>query len=152
MIVGGTFLIPCGETAVLLQPVDHPLHPFAGAIDGPGKGTWPALVGLPRDGDPDAMLSTKTPDRAAAVAFVAHDAVGAAFGAPPSRPLDGPLRPQEGKDRGFMPGARRKEERNELAMPFRPHVDLGTAATLTPTECSRIGIAGGGARRMLMRP
>src|SRR5262245_25303614 len=152
MIVDSALCISCSQTAVLLQPVDQPFHPFAGARDGPGTGTCPALVGLPRDGAPDTVWPTQAPDRAAAVALVAHDAVGTACGAPPSRPLDGPLRHQEGKDRGFMPVARRQDERHALAVAFRPHVDLGPEAPLTPAEGFRLGIAGGGARRMWMRP
>jgi len=51
-----------------------------------------------------------------------------------------------------MPMARRQDERHERAVTFRPPVDLGTEAPLTPAECFRVGIAGGGTRRMLMRP
>src|SRR5919198_6422097 len=152
MIVQRTFLISRREAPVLLQAVDHALHAFAGAVNGPIKGTCPALVALAWNGDADAMLPAIAPDLATAVALVAHEAVGAAFGSSPSRPLDGPLRHQKRKDRGFMPVARRQDERHELALAFRPHVDLGTEAPLTPAECFRIGIAGRGARRMLMCP
>ena len=140
------------QTAVLLQPVDHPLHAFAGAIDGPSKGTGPAFVGLPRDGDPDAVLSTKAPDRAAAVALVAHHPPGIPLMPSVSCPLHGPLGHQERKHRGLMAVARRQDERQKLAVPFRPHVDLRTEATLAAAERFGVCIAGEGACRMLMRP
>src|SRR5215831_7813718 len=151
MIIDSALFISCCQTAVLLSPVDQAFHAFAGPVDGSIRWPCPTLIPPPRDGDPDAVLPAIVPDRAAAVALVAHDAVGAALGAPPSRPPDGPLRHQERKDRGFMPVARRQDERHALAVAVRPHVDLGTEAPLTPAEGFRLGIAGGGARRMLMR-
>src|SRR5262245_6043314 len=51
MIVDRTFLLPCGETAVLLQPVAHPLHPFSGAVDGLGTGACPSLLTPPGHGE-----------------------------------------------------------------------------------------------------
>src|SRR5712691_5526727 len=152
MIVGRTFLIPCGEAPVLLQPVDHPLHPFSGTVDSSVKWPFPALVALPRDGDPDAVLPAILPELSTAVALVAHDAMGTALGPPSPRSLDGPLGHEVGKDWGLMPVARRQDERHELAVAFRPHVDLRTEAALTPAK--RCGVCASlcGARRMLMRP
>ena len=152
MIVNSALLIPCGEAPVLLQPVDHTLHPFSGAGD--RSVTWPflALVALPWDGHPDAMLLAILPDLSTAVALVAHDAVGTALGAPSARPLDSPLGHQVGKDGGLMPVARRQAAGHELAVACRPPVDLRTDAPLTPPERFGVCASCGGARRRLMRP
>ena len=149
MIVDCVLFIACCYTPILLHLGEHALDPFAGPVDGPVTGACPALVALPRDGGPDAVLPTRAPDRPAAGALVTHDAVGTAPRPPASCPLDGALGHALGKDRGFMPVARRQDERQELAVAFHPHMDLGTEAPLTPAEGFRIGIAGRGARCML---
>src|SRR2546423_4496998 len=152
MIVDRTFLITGGQAPVLLQPVDQPFHPFSGAVDGPVKGAFLALVALPRDGDPDTMLAAIVPDRSTAIALVAHDAVGTALGPSAPRPLDGSLSHQLGKDRGLMSMARRQDERHELAVAFGTDVDFGTEAALTPAERFGVCVSCVCACRMLMRP
>jgi len=138
---------------VLLHPVDHPLHPFSGAVDGPVTGAFPARVVFPRDGDPDAMPPAILPDRATTLALVAHDAVGTALGPPSPRPLDGPLGHQVGKDRGRMPVARRQDERHALAVACGTDVDGGTAAALTPAErCGVCASCGGRKVKKIVRP
>jgi hypothetical protein len=152
MIVDSTLLITGGQAPVLLQPVDQPFHSFPGAVDGPIKGAFPALVALPWDGDADTMLPAIVPDRATAIALVAHDAVGTAFGPPAPRPLDGSLAHQLGKDRRLMSMARRQDECHELAVAFGTDVDFGTEATLTPAKRFGSGVSCVCACRMLMRP
>ena len=137
---------------MLLQPVDHALHPFSGAVDSAVKWPFLALVALPRDGDPDAVLPAILPDLSTAGALVAHGAVGTALGPPSPCSLDGPLGHQGGKDLGLMPVAGRQDKRHELAVAFRPHVDLRTEAALTPAERCGVCASFRGARRMLMRP
>src|SRR5207247_6585920 len=108
MIVNSALLIPCGEAPVLLQPVDHTLHPFSGAGD--RSVTWPflALVALPWDGHPDAMLLAILPDLPPAVPLVAPDAVGPALGAPSARRLASPGGHRVGNEGGLLPVARRR--------------------------------------------
>jgi hypothetical protein len=152
MIVDSTFFITCRKASRLFEPVDHPLHPFPCAVKSPGKRPCVTLIPLPRNGDPDTVLPALMPDRATAVALVAYNAVGTALGPPAPRPLDGPLGHQVGKDRGLMAVARRQDERHELAMAFRAHMDLGTEAALTPAKCCGVCATFVGACRMLMRP
>ena len=153
MRVDRTLLIMCCQAPVLLHPVDHPLHPFSGAVDGPVTGAFPARVVFPRDGDPDAMPPAILPDRATTLALVAHDAVGTALGPPSPRPLDGPLGHQVGKDRGRMPVARRQDERHALAVACGTDVDGGTAAALTPAErCGVCASCGGRKVKKIVRP
>jgi len=152
MIVDRTFFITCCKASRLFEPVDHPLHPFPCAVESPGKRPCVTLIPLPRNGDPDAVLPAIVPDLATAVALVAHNAVGPALGPPAPRPLDSPLCHQVGKDRGLMAVPRGQDERHELAMAFRAHMDLGTEAALTPAECFGVCATFVGARCMLMRP
>jgi len=152
MIVDSTFFITCCKASRLLEPVDHPLHPFPCAVENPVKRPCVTLIPLPRNGDPDAVLPAIVPDLATAVALVAHNAVGPALGPPAPRPLDSPLCHQVGKDRGLMAVPRGQDERHELAMAFSAHMDLGTEAALTPAECFGVCATFVGARCMLMRP
>src|SRR2546429_9131962 len=124
MIVDSTFFITCCKASRLLEPVDHPLHPFPCAVENPVKRPCVTLIPLPRNGDPDAVLPAIVPDLATAVALVAHHTVGTALGPPAPRPLDGPLGHQVGKDRGLMAGARGQAERPEPARAFRTHLEL----------------------------
>ena len=137
---------------MLLHPVDHPFHPFSGAVDGPVKGSFLALVAFPRDGDPDAVLPAIVPDLSTAVALVAHDAVGTALGPPSPHPLDGPLSHQGGKDRSLMPLARSQEERHQFPMPFGTDVHFRTEAALTSAERFGVWVPCVCACCMLVRP
>jgi len=152
MIVDSTFFLMCCKASRLLEPVDHPLHPFPCAVESPVKRPCVTRMPLPRNGDPDAVLPAIAPALAPAGTLVAHNAVGTALGPPAPRPLDGPLDHQVGKDRGLMAVARRQDAWHALAMACRPHMDLGTAAALTPTECVGVCATFVGARRLVMRP
>src|SRR5215470_2997321 len=99
MIVDGVLCIACCYAPVLLHLVEHALDPFAAPGEGPVQGACPALVALPRDGGPDAVLPTRAPDRPAAVALVTYDAVGTAPRPSAPGPLDGALGHAWGKDR-----------------------------------------------------
>src|SRR2546426_11353587 len=132
MIVDSTFFITCCKASRLLEPVDHPLHPFPCAVENPVKRPCVTLIPLPRNGDPDAVLPAIVPDLATAVALVAHNAVGPALGPPAPRPLDSPLCHQVGKDRGLMAVHRGRGERAEVAMGFNRDMALATDSCVAP--------------------
>ena len=152
MIVDRTLFITCCEAPRLLQPVDHPLHPFSGTVDGAVKGALLALVALPRDGDPDAVLPTIVPDFSAAVPLVAYHTPRTTLGPAAPRPLHSSLLHQVGKDRSLMPLPRRQDQRHELAMPFSPDVDFRAEAALTAPERFGVWVPCVCACGMLVRP
>src|SRR3989441_3355519 len=124
MIVDSTFFITCCKASRLLEPVDHPLHPFPCAVENPVKRPCVTLIPLPRNGDPDAVLPAIVPDLATAVALVAHHTVGTALGPPAPRPLDSHLCHQVGEDRGLMAVPQGVDERHEHPTAFHALVDL----------------------------
>jgi|SRR5215831_12426256 len=151
MVVDCTFFIPCGEPSVLLEAINHPLDPFAGPVDGPGKGAGPALVPAPGNGDPDAVLAAVLPNSPTAIALVAHHPPWPQLGPASPGPLHGSLGHQVRKHRGLMPVAGGEDEGHELPLTFGPDVDFGTEAALTPPERFSVRVSAGGACCMLVR-
>lgn len=138
MIVDRAFFIACRKAPGLLQPVDHPLHPCAGAVDSPVQGAFLTLRVLPRKSHAPAMLPGLVPNPPPAVPLVAHATPGAALGPAAPRPLPRPRLHQGGKDRGVMPVARGQDERPELPATGRPPVDCGTEASWAPAKRFRV--------------
>src|ERR671933_504635 len=64
------------EAPPLLEPVDQSLHPVAFPVDGPVERSGAPFVPLARDRDPDPAPPQVGADPLAAIALVAHDALG----------------------------------------------------------------------------
>src|SRR5215211_6704964 len=90
----GALVVAGGQAAELLAAGDQVLHPVALPVQRPIEGAASALVGLTRDGDPDAAAATRLADGPTAVALVAGHALGPHPGPPPTRPPHRALRQQ----------------------------------------------------------
>jgi hypothetical protein len=123
---------------MLFQPIDQPRYSFSGAVDGPVKGPFPALIAPPWNGDPHAMLPRRVSHPLAALALVSHHAPGTALGPATSCPRHSAQGHQAGQHRGLMPLARRQDERHERAMAVGTDVDFRPEAALTAAE--RFGV------------
>ena len=66
LIIGRALLVPCGNAAALLKPIDQALDGIPEAIERPIKRARPALTPLPGNGDADPMSPPVLPDRPAA--------------------------------------------------------------------------------------
>ena len=75
-IVLGLLLIPGGDSAELLQPVDCPLHQIALPVQRPVERTGASFIGFPWDGVANSPPSEVGPYPAVAVPFVAADPLG----------------------------------------------------------------------------
>src|SRR5215813_1892894 len=150
MIVDSTLLIPGRQTPVLFQPIDQPFYPLAEAVDGPIKGTGPIFILLPRDGDTDTVASQVLPNLPTTVGFVPHQTTRSAFGAPAPGPFHGSACHQGFEGHRFVPLARRKGQRHQLAPAFRADMDFRTEAALTATERFSLGAPAVGPSRMLV--
>src|SRR5919199_4250806 len=104
-----SFFIARREPPKLFQPIDQPLHPVACPVDRPVERPGPPLVGPPRDRDADAPPPQVGPDLAAAIALVAHDALGSQPRPPAPWAFDRPLFHQL------------LEGRRLMALPWREH-------------------------------
>jgi hypothetical protein len=92
------------------------------------------FTGLAWNGAPDAMTTPVQPHLAAALRLVSHKTVGAAFGATSTTTLHRATGHPLGKGHGFMPLARRQQQRQELASAFGPEVDFRTEVPLAAPE------------------
>src|ERR687887_878241 len=66
LIIGRALLVPCGNAAALLKPIDQALDGIPEAIERPIKRARPALTPLPGNGDAAPMSPPVLPDRPAA--------------------------------------------------------------------------------------
>src|SRR5262245_39324772 len=151
MIVDSTLLIPGRQTPVLFQPIDQPFYPLAETVDGPIEGTGAMFILLPRDGDTDTVASQVLPNLPTTVGFVPHQTTRPAFGAPAPGPFHGPACHQSFEGDGFVPLARRKDQRHQLAPAFRADMNFRTEAALTATERFGLGAPAVGTSRVLVR-
>ena len=134
MVVGGPFLIACGNASELFATIHEPLNLVALAIARSVK--WPCATLLPfaRDGQPYAMLTRILPDLPAAVPFIADNALRTVSGPATPGPLHCPVGHQGWEDHGFVPLPRRQHQREQLTVPVRAEVDLGTETALAAPE------------------
>src|SRR5215213_2032507 len=85
----GALVVAGGQAAELLAATNQVLHAVAPPVQRPIEGAAAALVGLARDGVPDAAAAARLADGPTAVAFVA----GYALGAHARPPAAGPPHP-----------------------------------------------------------
>jgi hypothetical protein len=102
LIVRSPFLVPCGDAAKLLVPVNQPLDLVPLAIARSVKGAGAMFIGLAWNGASDPAPTYVLPNLAAAIGFVTYQTVRAAFGATSPPSFDGTAGHQLGEDRGFV--------------------------------------------------
>ena len=151
MIVDSALLIPGRQTPMVFQPIEQSLDPLAEAIEGTIKGTGPVFVLLARDGDADTVASQILPNLATPVGLITHQTTRSTFGAPAATPFHGPTGHQGFEGDGFVPLARRKDQRHQLAPAFRADMNFRTEAALTATERFGLGAPAVGTSRVLVR-
>src|SRR6185437_6011520 len=98
------------------------------------EGAGAALVRPMGDGVADAPAAAGLANRPAAVPLVADDTPGARAGAAPPRALDGDLLQQPREHRRLVRLARRQDDGERLALPFRPEVDFRRVAAPAAAE------------------
>ncbi len=140
MVVLRPFLIPRRQPSELLKPVDQSLHPVAQTVDRPIKGATPPLIPLAWDRHADAAPPQVRPDPSAAVAFVAHHALGAQLRAPAATPLDCPLLHQRLKHGRLVLFPRGEHDGDGLAVALGAQVDFSTEPTLAAPERLRLWV------------
>src|SRR5215212_3709916 len=82
----GALVVAGGQAAELLAATNQVLHAVAPPVVRPIEGAAPVLVGLARDGDPNAAAAARLADGPTAVALVAGHALGAHAWPPPAGP------------------------------------------------------------------
>src|SRR3954447_12126227 len=82
----GALVVAGGQGAELLAAGDQVLHAVAQPVERPIERAAAALVGLARDGRPDAAAAARLANGPTAVAFVAGYAPGPHPGPPPPGP------------------------------------------------------------------
>jgi hypothetical protein len=151
MIVDSTLLIPGRQPPVLFQPINQSFDPLAEAVEGAIKGTGAMFILFPRDSDADTMAAQVLPNLPTAVRLVTDKTPRPAFGASAPAPFHGPALHQRFEGDGFVPLARREDQRHQLAPAFRAEMDFGTEAALTAAERFGLRVPGVGPSRMLVR-
>jgi hypothetical protein len=151
MIIDSTLLITGRKTPVLFQPINQSFYPLAEAVEGTIKGTSPMFIVFPRDSDADTMAAQVLPNLPTAVRLVTDETPWSAFGASAPAPFHRPALHQCFEGDGFVPLARREDQRHQLAPAFRTEMDFGTEAALTAAEGFGLRVPGVGPSRMLVR-
>jgi hypothetical protein len=151
MIIDSALLIPGRQTPVLFQPINQSFYPLAEAVEGTIKGTSPVFILFPRDRDADTMAAQVLPNLPTAIRFVTDETLRPTFGASAPAPFHGPALHQRFEGDGFVPLARREDQRHQLAPAFRTDMDFRTKAALTAAECFGLRVPGVGPSRMLVR-
>jgi hypothetical protein len=151
MIIDSALLITGRQTPVLFQPINQPFYPLAEAVEGTIKGTSPVFILFPRDRDADTMAAQVLPNLPTAIRLVTDETLRPTFGASAPASLHGPALHQRFEGDGFVPLARREDQRHQLAPAFRTEMDFGTEAALTAAECFGLRVPGVGPSRMLVR-
>ena len=106
---------------------------------------------FPRDRDADTMTAQVLPNLPTAIRLVTDETPRPAFGASAPAPFHGPALHQRCEGDGFVPLARREDQRHQLAPAFRAQMDFGTEAALTAAERFGLRVPGVGTSRMLVR-
>jgi hypothetical protein len=150
MIIDSALLIPSRQTPVLFQPINQSFDPLAEAVEGTIKGTSPVFILFPRDRDADTMAAQVLPNLPTAIRLVTDETLRPTFGASAPAPFHDPALHQRFEGDGFVPLARREDQRHQLAPAFRTEMDFGTEAALTAAECFGLRVPGVGPSRMLV--
>ena len=124
-IVLGLLLIPGGDAAELLQPVDCPLHQIALPVQSPVERTSASFVGFTGDGVANSPSPEIGSNPAAAVPFVATDPMGLDAGTATPGASHLPLSHQLLEYAGLVPLTRGQHECHRLALTLDPQVDFG---------------------------
>ena len=124
-IVFGFLLIPGGDSAELLEPVDCPLHQIALPVQGPVERTGASFVGFPGDGVANSPPSEIGPNPATAVPFVAADPLGLDAGTATPGASYRSLGHQLFEHAGLVPLTRGQHECHRLALTLDSQMDFG---------------------------
>jgi hypothetical protein len=151
MVIDRALLIPGRQTPVLFQSINQSFDPLAEAVEGTIKGTGAMFILFPRDSNADTMAAQVLPNLPTAVGLVTDETPRPAFGASAPAPFHGPALHQRFEGAGFVPLARRENQRHQLAPAFRTEMDFGTEAALTTAERCGLRVPGVGPSRMLVR-
>src|SRR4051795_139678 len=130
----GALVVAGGQGAELLAATDQVLHAVAPPVERPIKRAAAALVGLARDGRPDAAAATRLANGPTAVALIAGHAPGSHPGSPPSGPPHRALGQQLGEHRRLVGLAGREHHGHRLAAALGAEMDLGGEAPLAVAE------------------
>src|SRR3954451_21480767 len=140
----GALVVAGGQGAELLAAADQVLHPVAPPVARPIKRAAAALVGLARDGDPDAATAARLTDGPTAVALIAGHALGPHArppgAGPPHRALAGrgpphrALGQQLGEHRRLVRLAGCEHHGHRLAAALGAEMDLRGEAALAAAE------------------
>ena len=124
-IVFGLLLIPGGDSAELLQPVDGPLHQIALPVQGTVERASAPLIGFPRDGAANSPPPEPGSNPAAAVPFVAADPPGLDTGTATPGAFHLPFGHQLFERAGLVPLTRGQHQGQRLALTLDPQMDFG---------------------------
>src|SRR5215210_8731696 len=130
----GALVVAGGQGAELLAATNQVLHAVAPPVERPIKRAAAALVGLARDGRPDAATAARLADGPTAVAFVAGHALGAHARPPAAGPPHRALRQQLREHRRLVRLAGREHQSQRLAAALGAEMDLGGEAALAAAE------------------
>src|SRR5215212_12067689 len=130
----GALVVAGGQAAELLAATNQVLHAVAPPVQRPIEGAAAALVGLARDGVPDAAAAARLADGPAAVAFVAGYALGAHPGPPAAGPPHRALRQQLREHRCLVRLAGREYQGQRLAAALGAEMHLGGEPALAAAE------------------
>src|SRR3954449_7357349 len=123
-----------GQTAELLATGDQVLHAVAPPVEPPIKRAAPVLVGLARDGEPDATAAARLTDGPTAVALIAGHPLGTHSWPPPARTPHRALGQQLGEHRRLVRLAGCEHHGHRLAAALGAEMDLGGEAALAAPE------------------
>jgi hypothetical protein len=151
MIIDRALLIPGRQTPVLFQPLHPSFDPLAEAVEGTIKGSGAMFMLLPRESDADTMAAQVLPNLPTAVRLITDETPRLAFGASAPAPFHGPALHQRFEGDGFVPLARREDQRHQRAPAFRTEMDFGTEAALTAAEGFGLRVPSVGPSCMLVR-
>ena len=127
--------VPRRETPPLLEPVYQPLHSVAFTVDCPVEGSRSPLVGLARNGDPDATPSQICPNLPTAVPLVTYNALGSQPWTSTTNACNRSLLHQPLKGRRLVALARRQDKCDRLSVSFTAEMDFGAESPLAAAKC-----------------
>src|SRR5215210_6551877 len=130
----GALIVAGGQGAELLAAGDQVLHAVAQPVARPIERAAAGLVGLARDGRPDATAAARLADGPTAVALVAGHAPGPHPGSPPPGPPHRALGQQLGEHRRLVRLAGCEHHGHRLAAPLGAEMDLRGEAALAAAE------------------
>jgi hypothetical protein len=151
MVIDSALLITGRQTPVLFQPIHQSFSPLAEAVEGTIKGTGATFILFPRDREADTMAAQVLPHLPTAVCLVTDETPRPAFGASAPAPFHGPALQQRFESDGFVPLARREDQRHQRAPAFRTEMDCGTEVALTAAERFGLRVPRVSPSRMLVR-